>query len=95
MRLERSGAFRAGVFAITFLGLAGLGGCIYRNEKETTSSAPTGTVVARPSYEVASSTDGRWELRGDGGARPYYWVWIPSGSSAAAANPPGPPPLPR
>ncbi len=36
-----------------------------------------------PQGEVIQHSDGRYELRGDGGTRPYRWVWIP--------NPPPPP----
>jgi hypothetical protein len=36
-----------------------------------------------PEREVVEHSDGRYELRGDGIAAPYRWVWIP--------NPPPPP----
>ncbi len=36
-----------------------------------------------PEPEVVQYSDGRYELRGDGLATPYRWVWIP--------NPPPPP----
>jgi hypothetical protein len=53
--------------------------------------APTPTVVQ---YDL-----GRYELRGDGIATPYTWVWIPNPppppppGPPAAMSPPGPPPL--
>ena len=36
--------------------------------------------------------DGRWQLYGDGKTTPYYWVWVPSGGTAAF---PTPPPIPQ
>ncbi len=43
--------------------------------------APMPTVIQYP--------HGRYELRGDGVAAPYYWVWIPN-----PPPPPAPPPQP-
>lgn len=64
------------------------GGCVYKSEKERVvpSAAP-----AVPSDRLVSTTDGRWQLYGEGTmASPYYWAWIPAGTS-----PPPPPPLPK
>ncbi len=81
-------------FGITMtLGAALLGGCIYRHEEKVVPAAsPATTVVVTPgSDRVVTYREGRWELRGNGTASsPYYWVWIPTGST-----PPNPPPLPR
>jgi hypothetical protein len=59
---------------------------------------PAPAVVAVPSGAVVTPTDrvreypgGQYQLKGDGtAASPYYWVWVPAGST-----PPPPPPLPR
>jgi hypothetical protein len=42
-------------------------------------AAPS-TVTAVPSDRVVYP-EGRWQLYGDGRGTPYYWVWIPSGST--------------
>src|SRR5215470_17048215 len=47
--------------------------------------APTAAV---PSDRVVYP-EGRWQLYGDGRTSPYYWVWIPSGTTPPA--PPMPP----
>jgi hypothetical protein len=53
-------------------------------------AAPT-VIVTQPAQRVVTHSEGRYELRGDGTqVSPYYWVWVPTGSS-----PPPPPPLPR
>jgi hypothetical protein len=81
-------------FAASFLALSGatiLSGCAYR-EPAVVVPAATPTVVVAPvtSERVVTYPEGRYELRGDGVATPYYWVWIPRG-----ATPPSPPPPPR
>ena len=50
------------------------------------SPPPSGTVsiAPAPTQNVVQYPHGRYELRGDGVAVPYRWVWIP--------NPPPPPP---
>ena len=45
---------------------------------------------APPGPRVVEFPTGRYELRGDGVATPYSWVWVPNPPSA----PPGPPPAP-
>jgi hypothetical protein len=75
-----------------------LGGCVYSHEKERVVSAPAPVVTAPAPVVVAPSTErvvtyseGRWQLYGDGTASgPYFWAWIPAGTT-----PPPPPPLPR
>ena len=51
---------------------------------------PAGSAVVSQSDRTYTFTEGRWQLYGDGGATPYYWVWIPSG-----ATPPAPPMPPQ
>jgi hypothetical protein len=51
---------------------------------------PTASAVVPQSDRTYTFTEGRWQLYGDGGATPYYWVWIPSG-----ATPPAPPMPPQ
>ena len=48
------------------------------------STSPPATPPPPPDGDVIQHSDGRYELRGDGGTRPYRWVWIP--------NPPPPKP---
>jgi len=68
-----------------------LGGCVYSHEKERVVSTPAPVVVAPSTERVVAYPDGRWLLYGDGTAgAPYYWAWIPAGTT-----PPPPPPLPR
>jgi hypothetical protein len=50
---------------------------------------PSGTAVVSNSDRMYTFREGRWQLFGDGGATPYYWVWIPSGTTPPA--PPMPP----
>ena len=40
-----------------------------------------------PEREVVEYSDGRYELRGDGIAVPYRWVWIPKPPPPPQANP--------
>jgi hypothetical protein len=74
------------------LGGAAVGGCGHRERVAPAASPPTTVVVApTPIERVVTYPDGRYELRGDGTATdPYYWVWIPAGTT-----PPSPPPPPR
>ncbi len=46
-------------------------------------TAPVGAAAPRP-QDVVEYEGGRYELRGDGMAMPYRWVWVPN-------PPPGPP----
>jgi len=51
---------------------------------------PTTGAVLGASPRTVEHPGGRYHLYGDGStASPYYWVWIPAGTS-----PPAPPPLP-
>ena len=68
-----------------------MGGCIYR-EKVVPAASPSTAVVITPSSvdRVVTYPEGRYELRGEGTANsPYYWVWIPSGTTPPV--PPMPP----
>jgi hypothetical protein len=65
-------------------------------ERQTTvyvyGPPPAGTTApaaAPPSGTVVQYSHGRYELRGDGVAVPYAWVWIPN-----LPPPPPPPPAP-
>ena len=49
-------------------------------------AAPPPTAPALPS--VVEHPTGRYELRGDGVATPYVWVWIPNPPLAPPAEPP-------
>jgi hypothetical protein len=51
-----------------------------------------GTVVTAPMTRVVTYPEGRFQLYGDS-TNGYYWVWIPTGSTAPL--PPAPPVLPR
>jgi hypothetical protein len=58
---------------------------------QTISVAPT--PPPPPSPNVVQFSTGRYELRGDGMATPYTWVWIPNPPTAppaAAPTVPGP-----
>ena len=50
---------------------------------------PAASSVVSQSDRTYTFTEGRWQLYGDGGATPYYWVWVPAGSAPPA--PPMPP----
>ena len=50
---------------------------------------PAASAVVSQSDRTYTFREGRWQLYGDGGATPYYWVWIPSGLTPPA--PPMPP----
>jgi hypothetical protein len=66
-------------------------GCVYTREVETVPPAPIVVAPAAPTTTAAYS-EGRWELRGDGSAaRPYYWVWVPTGTTVVAPAPPAAP----
>ncbi len=71
-----------------------LGGCIYSSEKVTEKQVPAATpvVVATSGDRVVTYPEGRYQLYGDGKSVPYYWVWIPSGTTPPV--PPAPPRLP-
>jgi hypothetical protein len=45
---------------------------------------------AAPVQNVVEFSSGRYELRGDGMAVPYAWVWIPNAPSAPPSGPPPP-----
>jgi len=50
---------------------------------------PAASAVVSHSDRTYTFKEGRWQPYGDGGATPYYWVWIPSGMTPPA--PPMPP----
>ena len=79
----------------SFAGAALLGGCIsYTKETtERTVPVPVAAATPAPSDRVVTYPEGRYQLYGDGTRVPYYWVWIPSGSSTVPA-PPAPPTVP-
>jgi hypothetical protein len=79
--------------AASFAGAALLGGCISYTKETTERTVPAPPVVAAtpvPSDRVVTYPEGRYQLYGDGTRVPYYWVWIPSGSSTLPAPPPPP-----
>jgi hypothetical protein len=47
--------------------------------------------LAPPPPSVVSLPGGRYELRGDGAAAPYQWVWVPNPPSAPPPPPAAPP----
>src|SRR5262245_3350698 len=49
--------------------------------------------TAPPAPSVVAFPGGRYELRGDGIASPYQWVWIPNPPTAPPAPPTAPPPV--
>ena len=55
----------------------------------TPPTRPAASAVVPPSDRSYTFSEGRWQLYGDGGNTPYYWVWIPAGSMPPA--PPMPP----
>ncbi len=77
--------------AVSLAGIAVHGGYISYT-KETTTERVVPVVASAPSNRVVTYPEGRYELYGDGTTRtPYYWVWIPSGSTT---TPPPPPAIP-
>jgi hypothetical protein len=78
--------------ALAVAGALNATGCTSGTETVTTTT--TSPAVVSPGDRVVMATNGRWELRGDGRATPYYWVWIPAGSTVVT-HPAAPPPLPR
>ena len=98
-------SIRKSTVALVPLGaLALMAGCATHPQTVTTvpaatvpvTTAPTTTVIvpsasANPQRVVYS--EGVYELRGDGSTTyPYYWVWIPRGTTVQTIPPP--PPLP-
>ena len=63
------------------------------------SSPPAPAAAASPPVPLLPSVvehpTGRYELRGDGVATPYVWVWIPNPPPAPPAAPPASPDEPR
>jgi len=57
--------------------------------------APAAAAPAARSPSVVEHPTGRYELRGDGVATPYTWVWIPNPPPAPPAAPPSSPGEPR
>jgi hypothetical protein len=62
------------------------------------SSQPVPVAAASPTASSVPSViehpTGRYELRGDGEATPYVWVWIPNPPPAPPAEPPPSPEAP-
>jgi hypothetical protein len=58
---------------------------VYVSQPAYPSQAP---VAAEPMPRVVEYATGRYELRGDGIATPYVWVWIPSPPTAPPAGEP-------
>ena len=81
--------------ALVFLGTTALGGCASRTVSPVpvaASPATTTVVVTSPTGQrVINYPSGRYELYGDGTTTPYYWVWVPAGTTLPA--PPPPPPI--
>jgi hypothetical protein len=50
---------------------------------------------APPPPSVVSFPGGRYELRGDGSAAPYQWVWVPNPPTAPPPPPTAPPAAPE
>ena len=79
------------VVGLAVLGATLLGGCGARTTVLPAASPPTTTtvVVTSPAGQrVVNYPSGRYELYGDGVQTPYYWVWIPAGSTLPAPPPP-------
>ena len=69
------------------LAVAALAGCAVQ---EPTYPPTTGAVLGDNTPRTVDYPTGRYQLYGQGtSASPYYWAWIPAGSS-----PPSPPPIP-
>ena len=97
--MDRATSLRKGsvVAAIAVLGATLLAGCSSRTTVMPAASPPTTAttiVVTSPANpRVVNYQGGRYELYGDGVSMPYYWVWVPAGSTLPA--PPPPPGIPR
>ena len=81
----------AATTAMALLGSTMLGGCVYRTETQVPAASPATTttvVVTSPAGRVVTYPSGRYELYGDGMNTPYYWVWIPAGSTLPTPPPP-------
>jgi len=81
------------IVAVALLGVgaaSALGGCV--TAQEPVPAAGSSTVVvssASPTQRVYTYREGRYELRGEGtAASPYYWVWIPAGTTVTTVPPP-------
>jgi hypothetical protein len=57
--------------------------------------APAAPSTESPLPSVVEHPTGRYELRGDGVATPYVWVWIPKPPAEPPAAPPSSPEEPR
>jgi hypothetical protein len=69
------------------LAAALLGGCTAM--QDPTYPPTTGAVLGAPNT-TSATTEGRYQLCGEGTtASPYYWVWVPAGTTMV---PPPPPP---
>jgi hypothetical protein len=84
-------ARQTALLGIALVAAGTIGGCVYRTEKTVPASSPATTVVVTPGQRTVTYPQGRYELYGDGTTTPYYWVWIPAGTTSL----PTPPPPPR
>ena len=76
----------ATIGAALLSGAALLGGCAWQEP----GTPVHGAVLGASNPRTVDYPGGRYQLYGDGtSVSPYYWVWIPAGTS-----PPSPPPLP-
>ena len=78
--------------AIALSAPALLAGCVYSKEVKTEKTVPVSPVAVVSAARVITYPDGRYQLYGDGEKTPYFWVWIPQGSTLL--SPPPPPPTP-
>jgi ABC-type Fe3+-hydroxamate transport system substrate-binding protein len=80
------------LFALSLTAIVALtGGCIYSSERTVEKSvpaSPSAVIIPAVPERVVSYSEGRYQLYGDGRTVPYFWVWIPAGTT------PPPPPVP-
>jgi hypothetical protein len=84
------------ILAATVPAAALMGGCYYKREEVPVATRPAGptTVVVQSGQRVVTYPSGQYILYGEGTvANPYYWVWMPAGTTPAQI--PAPPPLPK
>ena len=63
------------------VGAISMSGCVHAERVTPAASLPT-SVAPGPVEYVVSYPEGRYELRGDGAATPFHWVWIPAGHAS-------------
>ena len=67
---------------IVLAGALSVGGCAQAERATPAASLATAVVAPGPTEYVVSYPEGRYELRGDGVAMPFYWLWIPAGKAS-------------